>query len=230
MTVKKFFTNNLGLKATALFLAFFVWAMITGKERAYTERTLETNVECFNVGKNIDIRTVRPEKVQVTVRGTSRALDRIDPRDFRVKIDLKDVTKDTRLDFFTRDYLQAPEGIQMVAVYPRMIEVTVKEFITKEVNVRVRYKGDMQKGIRLISRKVVPDKVKVFGYKSQIDTINQVEGAEMVNLSEIVESTTIKIPLKKEKDILRFEGPEEVDVRVEVENRNKKQDEQGNEE
>jgi hypothetical protein len=56
-----------------------------------------------------------------------------------------------------------------------------------------------------------------------------VEGAETVNLSEIIESTTIKIPLKKERDILRFEGPEEVDVRIEVENKNKKQDEQGNE-
>lgn len=228
MSIKKFFTNNVGLKVTALFLAFFVWAMITGKERAYTETTLETNVECFNVGKSIDVRSVRPEKVQVTVRGTSRALDRIDPRDFKVKINLKDVTRGTRIDYFTRDYLQAPEGIQIVAVYPRMIEVTVKEFITKEVKVRVRYKGDFQKGVRLISRKVIPDTVKIFGYRSQIDTITVVEGAEMVNLSEISSSTTIKIPLKKEKDILRFEESDEVDVRVEVENINKNQNGQSN--
>jgi len=227
MKIKKIITNNFGLKVTALFLAFFVWAMITGKERSYSERVLEVRVECLNVSDNIDVSSVKPEKVRVTVKGTSKKLKRITPEDFKIKIDLKDVTEGTRLNYFTEDYLQSPEEIQNMAVHPRMIEITVKEFITKEVSVKVRYKGRLKKGIRLIERRVVPEKVKIFGYKSQIGTITTIECAENVDISEIEESKSIKIPLKKEKEILRFEDTDEVEVIIVVDNTNiNKKDEQ----
>jgi YbbR domain-containing protein len=230
MKIKKFITNNFGLKVTALFLAFFVWAMITGKERSYSERVLEVRVECLNISKNIDVSSVKPEKVRLTVRGTSKELKKITPEDFKIKIDLKDVTEGTRLNYFTEDYLQSPEEIQNMSVHPRMIEITVKKFITKEVAVRIRYKGRLKRGIRLIERRVVPEKVKIFGYKSQIGSITTIEGAEYVDLSEIDESRSIKIPLKKQEEILRFEDTDEVDVFMVVENtninKNKKKDEQ----
>ena len=229
MNVKSFITNNFGLKLTALVLAFIVWAMITGKERSYSEKTLDVNVEYFNVGKNIDISSVRPEKVRVIVRGTSKQLERVTAGDFKIKFDLKDVTEDTRLNFFTEDHLQLPEdikGLQLVNVHPRMIEITVKEFVTVEIPVRVRYKGAMPEGVLLIDRVLVPDKVRVTGYKSQIDDVSVVDGTESVNLSTIMESKTIRIPLKKEKEILRFEGKDYVDVQVTVENKNKKVNEE----
>ena len=229
MKIKKFVTNNFGLKVTALFLAFFVWAMITGKERSYSERVLEVRVECLNVSDNIDVSSVKPEKVRLTVKGTSKELKKITPEDFKIKIDLKDVTEGTRLNYFTEDYLQSPEEIQNMSVHPRMIEITVKEFITKEVFVRVKYKGRLKRGIRLIERRLVPEKVKIFGYKSQIGTITTIEGTEYVNLSEIEESKSIKIPLRKQEEILRFEDTDEVEVTIVVDNKNKsknKKDEQ----
>ena len=229
MKIKKFITNNFGLKVTALFLAVFVWAMITGKERSYSERVLEVRVECLNVLDNIDVSSVKPEKVRLTVKGTSKELKKITPEDFKIKIDLKNVTEGTRLNYFTEDYLQSPEEIQNMSVHPRMIEITVKEFITKEVSVRVKYKGRLKRGIRLIERRLVPEKVKIFGYKSQIGTITTIEGTEYVNLSEIEESKSIKIPLRKQEEILRFEDTDEVEVTIVVDNKNKsknKKDEQ----
>lgn len=229
MKIKKIFTSNIGLKTMALFLAFFVWAMITGKERSYSEQTLECSVEYFNMSETIDVSSVRPEKARVTVRGTTKELAKLDPEDLKIKIDLKDVTEGTRLNYFTEDHLQLPESLQLLAAHPRMIEITVKEFISKEVPVRVRYKGKLKRGVRLIDRRWVPEKVKIFGYKSQLDTITTIEGAEYVNLSEIQESKSIKIPLKKEKEILRFEDTDTVEVFIEVENLNKKKDEPGKE-
>jgi YbbR domain-containing protein len=85
----------------------------------------------------------------------------------------------------------------------------------------------MKRGVRLIDRRVVPEKVKIFGYKSQLDNITIIEGAEYVNLSEIEKSESIKVPLKKEKEILRFEDTDTVEVFIEVENLNKKKDEPG---
>jgi YbbR domain-containing protein len=228
MKIKKLITNNFGLKFTAMCLAFFVWAMIAGKERSYSERVMEVRVEYFNVSKNIDVSNVKPEKVRLTVRGTSRELKKINPEEFKIKIDMKDVNEGARLNYYTEDYLQFPKGIQDMEIHPRMIEITTKEFITKEVDVKVWYKGRLKNGIRLIDRRVVPEKVKIFGYKSQIDTITTIEGVEHVNLSEIEESKTIKIPLKKQEEILRFEGTDTVEVFIEVENTNIKKDKKEN--
>lgn len=224
MKIDRLFTANLGMKALALFLALFVWAMITGKERSYAEKNLECRVEYSNVAKNIDVSTVRPEKVQLRVRGTTKELARIDPDDFKIMIDLKDITEGTRLSYFTEDYIQLPKGIHILAIQPRMIEITTKEFITKEVNVRIRYKGAVPNGIRLIDRRVAPDKIKISGYKPDIGAITVVEGAEFVDLSEFQESRAVKVLLKKEKEILRMDT-DEVEVFVEVEDTRKKKNE-----
>ena len=212
--------NNFGLKITAIFLAILVWIIISGKERAYSERTLAVNVEYFNETKEMFIRNVYPEKVRIKIKGTSKEINKVSPEDIKLKIDLKGITESTKLNRFAEDYLELPENINVESVYPQWIEITVEEYISKEVPVRIIYKGKLKKGIRLIRRKVTPDKIKIFGYKSQIQNINTVYAAENINLSEITENKTIKIPLKKGKEILKFEGSDEVEVSIVVERKN----------
>jgi YbbR domain-containing protein len=154
------------------------------------------------------------------VRATSQQLNKITSEDFKIRINLQDVSEGTH-NYWTENYLQFPEGIEIIAIQQKMIEVTVKEFITREVATRVRYKGKMKPGIRLVERRLVPEKVKIFGYKSQIADLEEVEAAEWVNLSEIRESTVIKIPLKKEAEILKFEDTDVIEVHITVENLNK---------
>jgi YbbR domain-containing protein len=223
MQIEKFIFKNVGLRSLALVLAILVWAMISGRERTYSEKTMDVNVEYYGIQENIDVRSVRPDKVRIKVRATSQQLNKITPEDFRIRINLQDVSEGTH-NYWTENYLQSPEGIEgieIVAIQQRMIEVTVKEFMTREVLTRVRYKGRMKPGIRLVDRRLVPEKVKVFGYKSQIANLQEVEAVEWVNLSEIQENTVIKLPLKKEAEILKFEDTDTIEVHITVENMNK---------
>jgi YbbR domain-containing protein len=217
MQIKKFIFKNLGLRFVALVLAVLVWAMISGKERSYSEKTMDVNVEYYGDQEKIDVRSVRPDKVRIKVRATSQQLNKITPEDFKIRINLHDVSEGTH-NYWTENYLQFPEGMEIMAIQQKMIEVTVKEFMTREVPTRVRYKGRMKPGIRLIDRRLVPEKVKVVGYKAQITNLEEVEAIEWVNLSEIQESTVIKIPLKKEIEILKFEDTNVVEVHITVEN------------
>jgi YbbR domain-containing protein len=215
MGIKKFIFSNFGLKATALLSALLVWILITGRERTYLEKTLEIDVEYFNVLKNAAVQTVRPEKVRMKVKGISTEIKNIVPQDFKLRIDLKDILG-TR-NFFTEDYLEINKEVQVVSIHPKMIEITIEEFMSKEVPVRVFYKGKMRRGIKLIDRKISPEKVGIFGYKSKIMGIDTVYALHSVDLSGIVKTRTIKIPLKKTEEIIRFEGAEEVEVTVQVE-------------
>lgn len=221
MNIKKLVFNNFGLKVTALFLAILAWAIISGRERSNSERTIDVNVEYYNVAGNIDVISIRPEKARLTIRGTSKVLGKLTDADFKVKINLKDVTEGSRLNYFTEDYLQYPDGVQVISAHPRMIEIIVKDFVSREVPVRVRYKNELKPGIILQERRIIPEKVRIFGYKSQISEIAFVEVAEVVDLSTIEQNTVLRLPIKKHKDILKFENSENVEIQIRVINKSK---------
>ena len=63
---------------------------------------------------------------------------------------------------------------------------------------------------------VRPEKVRIFGLESQIRSITTVYGQEKVIMNQFDRTRTVRIPLRKEQEILRFEGVDQVDVTVMV--------------
>ena len=204
----------------ALAIAVLVWVLITGKQRTYEEKTFEVAVEYFNVSKNIDVRTVRPDKVRIKVRGTTREIRQVVDEDFRLRVDLAVVNHSTRMNLFAEDYLTFAKDLEMLSIHPKMIEVEVEEFMRKEVPVRVRYRGRMPNGVVLLNRTLKPEKVVVFGYRSQIQNVTVVNAERDIHLDTIERTRTFRIPLQKTEEILRFEDADTVEVVIEVENRN----------
>jgi YbbR domain-containing protein len=228
MSVKNFIFKNLGLRIVALFLAVFVWAMISGKERSQSTKTLDVNVEYYGVPPHIDIRGVNPDSVRVKVEGTSRELEKLAVEDIRIRLNLNIIKESTLISLYTGDVLEYPEPIKIISVHPKRIEITAVEMVTREVPIRVRYKGKLKPGIVLVERRLTPETAKILGYKSQIDDIKTVEAIDWVNLSEIEESQVIEIPLKKEKEILKFQGAGTVNVHITIENKKKETDDEKN--
>jgi len=219
MNLKNIFFNNKGLKLTAFLLAVSVWVLISGRERTYLEKNFNVNIEHLNVSEMIDVQN-RPDSIRVMVRGTAEVMGNISNRDFSISIDLNDVTERTKLTMYTEDHLTHPEGVEIISIHPKIFEVVIKEFFYKEVPVRVLYTGRFPAGVVLLERKLNPEKVTVFGYKSEIKNLSTVYGAQKVNLSEITRDSVIRIPLEKSEEILRFEGYSHVEVSVKVKNIN----------
>lgn len=217
MNIKKILFNNIGLKLTALFIALFVWIQITGKERLYVEKTLDIDVEYVNVSENIDVRLVRPEKVKIKVRGTSSEMKEILSENFKVRIDLRGIRESMRLNVFTEDYLITPEDTRVVSIHPKMIEMKVEEFMTREVPVKVQFVGNYSKNIKVKEVRIRPQRVKIFGFKSRIQSINIISTLEPVDRSKITETITLTLDLKKREEILRFEDVKSVEVTIVVE-------------
>jgi YbbR domain-containing protein len=221
MKIKHLFFNNFGLKITALLFALTVWILIAGQEHAYLEKNFEANVEFFNTSENIDANP-RPEKVRIKVKGTSREIKNISADDFKIKIDLAGISQGTTLNLLAGDFLELPGNIdpEEVTIHPRMIAVTVKQLIWKEVAVKVNFTGKPARGI-VLTKKIVPGKVRIYGYKSQITAINTVIVEQSVDLSEINKSKTLKLYLQKREEILRVEGSEEIEIQLVVEETHK---------
>jgi len=220
MNIKQIIFNDFGLKLTALLLAIVVWVTISGEARTFSEKTFEVNVEIFNVSQNVDVRSVNPEKVRVKVKGISTAVNNLTSEDFKIKIDLIGTRKSTKLNRLAIDFLEFPEDVKIESVYPQWLEITVEEFISKEVPVRILYEGRLKQGISVLEKRVVPDTVRIFGYKSEIDGITEVLGDESINRATLTESQTFTIPLRKTQKILRFEDIDRVKVSIVVVDKN----------
>ncbi|MCK4835791.1 MAG: hypothetical protein KAT17_04105 [Candidatus Aminicenantes bacterium] len=217
MKLKKVIFKNFGLKLTAIFIALFVWIQITGKERLYIEKTFDIDVEYINVSENIDVRIVRPEQIKLKVRGTSNEIKKISPEAFKVRVDLKGIREEMRLNLFTEDYLVTPEGTQVVSIHPKMIEMKIEEFMSKEVPVKVQFSNNFPRGVQFKEIRIQPSRVRIFGYRSQIQSVNKVSILESIDRSKIKETVTITVPIKKQVEIIKFEDAENVEITIVVE-------------
>jgi YbbR domain-containing protein len=219
--LKKFILNNWGLKTTALVLAVLVWGIISGRERTFSEKTLKIPVEIFNVSNNVEVVNLRPEEVTVSLKGASKFVAAITTENNPIKIDLKNIKESSKLNYFAEDYLEIPKGVQLISIHPKMIEVYVEEFATREVPVKIRFRGRLKAPLILKEARVIPDRVTVMGYKSQINGIDVVL-TEEVDLNEIGQSLTRRIALKQTRDILKFRDHRDVELQLEIEDRSAK--------
>jgi YbbR domain-containing protein len=216
--IKKLVFNNLGLKTGALLLAILVWAIISGRERIFSEKTLKIPVEVVNVSENVEVVNLRPEEVTVSLKGASKFVAAVSPESNPIKIDLKNIKESSKLNYFAEDYLELPKGVQIDNIHPKMIEVYVEEFATREVPVKIRFRGRLPANLLLKSAKVIPDRVTIMGYKSQINDIDVVMTDE-VDLDGIDKSQSRRLALKQTRDILKFRDHREVELQLEIEDR-----------
>jgi len=213
--------NNWGLKVGALALAVLAWAIISGRERTFSEKTLKIPVEVFNVSENVEVVNLRPEEVTVSLKGASKFVAAVTAESHPIKIDLKSIKESSKLNYFAEDYLEIPKDVQLVSIHPKMIEVYVEEFATREVPVKIRFHGQLPAHLRLRSAQVTPDRVTIMGYKSQINDIDVVL-TEEVDLGGIARSESRRLPLKQTRNILRFRDHRDVELQLEIEERGAK--------
>ncbi|MGE5341924.1 MAG: YbbR-like domain-containing protein [Candidatus Omnitrophota bacterium] len=222
MNLKNFLFHNLGLRTVALVLAIFAWAMITGKARSYSDRAFDVNVDYFGLPANLAVHSINPDKIRIKVKGTANVLNKLNEDDFKIRIDLSRVTEPGRYNMDTEDYLNSPISAHVVSINPRMIEIQTEQVATIEVPIKIHYTGQLKNGIFLLEKKVVPERVTIMGYKSQIQSIRYVDTIGSINLDTIEATQRVVLPLKKQKEIIKFLDMDKdtVDVYLLVENKN----------
>jgi YbbR domain-containing protein len=220
MKLKTLVLNNIGLKAIALLLAIIVWILIVGKERAFSEKSFDVNVDYINKHDNIEIKNIYPDQVRVEVTGNRRIIGQLTDENFRVEVDLENISKSSRINRWVMDYLQYPDEIEILSVRPRTIEIVTEELTTKEVAVEVRMTGRLRGGLRLVSVSINPPRVRIRGYKDRIEKIGKIYTKGVIDLSELEGSIQESMALDKREHIIKIEETSEVQVTLEVENPN----------
>ncbi|RLA82439.1 MAG: hypothetical protein DRG31_07385 [Deltaproteobacteria bacterium] len=206
-------TENVGLKAVSLILAFLLWAFVKGTSKG--EMTIRVPVEVEGVPDHLIVGKVDPSDVAVRLRGLMHRLNRLKPEEVRIPIELKDARSGLNTFLLRPEDVRIPPGIEVVALSPSEVRMRISELKRKRVPVKVELRGRPAEGYEIGSIRVDPPFVTVSGAKEVVRDLEAVR-TEPVNLGDAKETLELEVPLSVGILPLHSLEPKRVKVRVEV--------------
>ncbi len=161
------FSDGWQLKLLSLVLAVGLWLFVGTAER--TEIALAVPVEYVGLEGPLALEGRRPETVDVQLRATRWAADRISPASVRVRIDVGQLREGDNLVHLLPESVEAPRGARATRVAPASATVRVVRAVTKTVPVVARVQGHPAPAHVLHRVVVEPATVKIKGPRTTIE-------------------------------------------------------------
>ncbi|OGW40719.1 MAG: hypothetical protein A2Y97_07705 [Nitrospirae bacterium RBG_13_39_12] len=171
--MKKFFSQNLGLKISAILLSIILWFFATS--RGQSEITIDVPIGFMNIPAGIEMVSQSVKIASLTIKGQERLIKRIKPSDIIVYVDLSKAKKGETVYYINRDDIKLPSAITVTNISPSSLKVTTEETILKTVKVRPFIIGDPAKDFYVKSIELYPQAVIIEGIKSEVRKLNNIK-------------------------------------------------------
>ena len=141
--MKKLFTENLGLKISAVLISVFLWFFVTS--RGQSEISLDVPLEFKNIPADIGIVNTSIKTVSVTVRGFERPMKNLKASDVRVYVDLSKAKKGEDVFYVNKDDIKLPYALSAMNVTPSTVKVKLDATASRTVLVKPVLTGEPRK-------------------------------------------------------------------------------------
>lgn len=187
--------GNLSLAVLALALALSLWLYVTDKENPEESRTFSSPiaVEFVNVPNDLAVSSTSAASVRIRIEGPRNELDDLRVDDFNATVDLGGLQRGTQSVLV--DVSSTDASVNVIAITPPRIDVTLEAARTKEVPVRVALVGSPQSGFAAVEERVEPATVTVRGPESLVELVDAVL-AEINLTGSRVDITDERVPLE----------------------------------
>ena len=193
--MKKLFLEilkDIPLILVCILLAFFIWVFATMTTDPTEEGRFSQTVSIETVGLEEDmmITSGLPYTVSINLRAPNSVWRRISLERTSAKaiVDVTGLEPGVHTVPITVQVGISP--VQVVSFTPNTATVTVEKYETREYSVEVEESGDIPTAFRAETPVVSPEKVKISGTISQLDTINKVAvKLERNNNTETIEQS-----------------------------------------
>lgn len=180
----------------SIVFAIFLWSYVMGATNPTIRREYRNlPVELINEEtlQNNDMVIVEPKEptVNVTLSGPRNEINKVQPRDIIVQVDLARFSSQTQSMPIT---VQAPRDTVVYQQSQNSIVFKFEKIIDKEIPVTVETINALPSNhIMLMGTEVKPNRVSITGPSS---IVNQIHHAKtQVNLQEIQDDTTLNVPI-----------------------------------
>ena len=173
--LRAIFIEDIGLKLLALAISLALWYGVTGQRTPTTVRMQGVRLN-FRLPPNMEISNDPRSEVEVTLTGNKPALERINARDLIAYVDVSDYKPGERSVQLTQERVTMglPDGVRIDDIEPNTVPLRLEPRVERELEVEVRYSGQLPEGYELRSISTVPSKVRVRGPASHVNALQKV--------------------------------------------------------
>jgi len=198
------FRHHLGLKVVSIALAALLWVAVSGEQTV--ERSLRIPLEFTNLPSQLEVVGDAANVVDVRVRGSSGALNRIAAGELVAVLDLRSARAGQRLFHLDGADVRTPFGVDVVQVNPSTVSMNFEPSGSKVVPVVPSLDGEPSDGFVVGTVTAEPPTVEVLGPVSVLSRLTQaitepvtVKGAsapvtEIVNIGVADASVRLRQP------------------------------------
>ncbi len=161
-----------GLKLLALAISLGLWYGVTSQRTPGTIRLSGVQLD-FLQPDDMEISDDPRDEVDLTLRGSKRALDAINVRDLIVRHDIRQLRPGLRVVRLSPQnvVIDLPEGVEIQKIEPSSIPLRLERRIERELEVKPRFEGTLPEGFHLGNVEVSPRMVRVRGPESHVNAI-----------------------------------------------------------
>jgi YbbR domain-containing protein len=165
------FRHHLGLKFVSIALAALLWVVVAGEQTV--ERALRIPLEFTNLPSQLEVIGDPPTVVDVRVRGSSGALNRIAAGELVAVLDLRSARAGQRLFHLDGEDVRTPFGVDVVQVNPSTLSMMFEPSGSKVVPVVPSVEGEPADGFVVGTVTAEPSTVEVLGPVSVLSRLTQ---------------------------------------------------------
>ena len=131
-------------------------------------------------------------EVEVTLTGNKRELERINASDLIAYVDISDYKPGERSVHLTRERVTMglPDGVRIDDIEPNTVPLRLEPRVERELEVEVRYSGQLPEGYELRAASATPARVRVRGPASHVNAMQKIP-TEIIALDGRKESFTV---------------------------------------
>ncbi|SFG57369.1 CdaR family protein [Oribacterium sp. WCC10] len=175
--IKRFFTENLSLKAVSLILAFVIWIMVVNVSKPEISDTKNVQLEVLNQDifeEDSKTWSVDRSSVNITYNVRSDVRSSISSSDFHAYIKLSDFSITGSVPVYV-EVLNGKESIiGDVSPHPSVVRVSIEDVQKKKFDIKKTTVGDPKSGYKAANIMLSPESAYITGPESEIGRISSV--------------------------------------------------------
>ena len=194
-SIRSFFTENLGLKASAVGIAILMFSLVHGAEDMERNVYIGVVVQPPPDARDMILVTEIPDRVRVRLKGSRARLNAIRQENLPpVDVELK--TKDETRYYFEKEMFDMPTGVSVTQVVPPSLVFKWVPHAARKLPVEVFLVGRLGPGLEWAGEpEVFPDTIEVDGPRDVVNSMRTVRSMEL-EVSELEEGVAQReVPL-----------------------------------
>lgn len=214
-TLRHAMLENLGLKILALFIAFFLWFLVSSQQSM--EKYIDAPVEVMNKPSTLEIANDYLKTVTVQLVAPQIQRDTF-LKSVVATVDLSGAHPGENVVMLTEKNFRLPYGVRIQSIRPATLTFVLEPSQSKFVPVKVRFVGHPAQDHAVTEVMSAPDHVLVSGALSHVAEVVEVP-TQTVDLAGRMEPFATSVPLQMENPFVSLGYTQKVRVQVNIQER-----------